>query len=184
MVRWATGILLMTSLAACMGPSDQLPDNPYAPATDYSAEPVDQILVGERLMDAGENELALQAFTRAAATQGMTAVVLSSLGSANLRLGRLGQAETLLRRAVAEDENSPAAWNNLGVVLMEAGRTPEAVQVFRKAYALSNGDSDEIRDNLRLALAKFENSQYVEEENTYKLVRQGTGEYLLKTTPE
>lgn len=183
MARWATGILLMTSLAACLGGPDKLPDNPYAPATDYSEAPVDQILVGERLMDAGENELALEAFTRAAATQGMTAVVLSSLGSANLRLGRLGQAETLLRRAVAEDENSPAAWNNLGVVLMEAGRTPEAMQVFRKAYALSNGDSDEIRDNLRLALAKFENSQYVEEENTYKLVRQGTGEYLLKTTP-
>ena len=30
--------------------------------------------------------------------------------------------------------------------------------MFRKAYALDNGESDSIRDNLRLALAKTEKS--------------------------
>lgn len=113
----------------------------------------------------------------------MSADVLGSLGMANLRLGRLGQAERQLREAIEMDETNFATWNNLGVVLMEADRTADAVQIFRQAYALSNGQSDEIRDNLRKALAKFEDAQYDEVENTYKLVRQGTGEYLLKTTP-
>ncbi|MCI5041358.1 MAG: tetratricopeptide repeat protein [Donghicola eburneus] len=184
MARWAFGILVIASLAACESAPADLPDNPYAPATDYSAEPVDQLLVGDRLMDAGEFELALQAYTRAAGNRGMTPEVLGALGAANLRLGRLGQAETQLRKSVAEDNDNYGTWNNLGVVLMEADRTSEAVQVFRQAYALSNGQSDEIRDNLRKALAKFEDAQYDEVENTYKLVRQGTGEYLLKTTPE
>ena len=184
MARWAFGILVISSLTACDSAPADLPDNPYAPATDYSAEPVDQLLVGDRLMDAGEFELALQAYTRAAGNRGMTPEVLGALGAANLRLGRLGQAETQLRKSVAEDNDNYGTWNNLGVVLMEADRTSEAVQVFRQAYALSNGQSDEIRDNLRKALAKFEDAQYDDVENTYKLVRQGTGEYLLKTTPE
>ncbi len=183
MARLAIGIGFLIVFTACADQTDQLPDNPYAPATDYSAEPVDQLLVGERLLEAGENELALQAFTRAAASQGMSADVLGSLGMANLRLGRLGQAERQLREAIEMDETNFATWNNLGVVLMEADRTADAVQIFRQAYALSNGQSDEIRDNLRKALAKFEDAQYDEVENTYKLVRQGTGEYLLKTTP-
>lgn len=184
MARWAFGILVIASLTACGSAPADLPDNPYAPATDYSAEPVDQLLVGDRLMDAGEFELALQAYTRAAGNRGMTPEVLGALGAANLRLGRLGQAETQLRKSVAEDKDNYGTWNNLGVVLMEADRTSEAVQVFRQAYAVSNGQSDEIRDNLRKALAKFEDAQYDDVENTYKLVRQGTGEYLLKTTPE
>ena len=41
------------------------------------------------------------------------------IGSANLKLGRLGQAEKLLRRAIKADEAFAPAWNNLGVVLME-----------------------------------------------------------------
>jgi Flp pilus assembly protein TadD len=113
----------------------------------------------------------------------MTADVLGALGTANLQLGRLGQAEKQLRDAIELDEDYFEAWNNLGVVLLETDRTPEAVQILRKAFALSNGDSDEIRDNLRLALAKFDNSQYTEEQNTYKLVGRGGGNYLLRTTP-
>lgn len=184
MTRWAIGMVILTALAACEPSTRDLPENPFAPATDYSAPPVDQLLVGDRLMDAGEFELALQAYTRAAGTRGMTPEVLGALGAANLRLGRLGQAETQLRKSLDEDKENFGTWNNLGVVLMESGRTSEAVQVFRQAYALSNGQSDEIRDNLRKALAKFEDAQYNEVENTYKLVRQGTGEYLLKTTPD
>ena len=183
MTRWAISMVVLAALAACDTASDTLPDNPYAPATDYSAEPVDQLLVGDRLMDAGEFELALQAYTRAAGARGMTPEVLGALGAANLRLGRLGQAEVQLRKSLDADKDNFGTWNNLGVALMESGQTSEAVQVFRQAYALSNGQSDEIRDNLRKALAKFEDAQYDAVENTYKLVRQGTGEYLLKTTP-
>jgi len=82
-----------------------------------------------------EYELALKAYTRAAAQQGLNVDTLSALGSANLALGRLGQAERLLRRATEQDPSFPPAWNNLGVILMERGNTPEASEVFRRAFA-------------------------------------------------
>jgi Flp pilus assembly protein TadD len=145
---------------------------------------VDGLLVGHRLMDAGEYELAHKAFTRAAVTHGMTADVLAGLGSANLALGRLGTAERLLRKAIESADASPEMWNNLGVVLVEQGQYPEAEQILRRAYALDNGESDAIRDNLRLALAKTENSDYGEtEEQDYKLVRRGSGDYLIRKIP-
>jgi Flp pilus assembly protein TadD len=72
------------------------------------------------------------------------------MGSANLRLGRLNQAEDLLRRAVAQDAMFVPAWNNLGVLLMERREYAEASEVFRRAYAADSGNSDTIRDNLRL----------------------------------
>ena len=142
------------------------------------------MVVGHRLMQAGEYELALEAFTRAAAEQGMTADVVSAIGTANLGLGRLGQAETLLRRAVKQDEAIPETWNNLGVVLMERGKYAEAEQIFRRAYALDNGQSDSIRDNLRLALAKSENPDYDDpQQQDYKLVRRGSADYVIRQIP-
>ena len=77
---------------------------PYAPdaACPARADSVDGLIVGHRLMAAGEYELALKAYARAAAEQRLTVDVLSALGSANLKLGRLGQAETLLRQATDE----------------------------------------------------------------------------------
>ena len=64
---------------------------------------------------------------------------------------------------------------------MERGKTAEAEQIFRKAYALDDGESTLIRDNLRLALAKTENSVTVDpENNNYKLVRRGSSDYLIR----
>jgi Flp pilus assembly protein TadD len=137
--------------------------------------------VGNRLMAAGEYELALESFTRAALAEGMTAEILTSIGTANLGLRRLGQAEPLLREAVEKDPEWPIAWNNLGVLLMETGEYAEASQVFRRAYALDNGESDAIRDNLRLALAKMENPvNNTTQEQEFRLEQQGDGAFLLR----
>ena len=134
-------------------------------------------------MAAGQFELAIKSFNRAALETGLDVEVLSGLGSANLGLGRLGQAESLLRRAVKKDAKQPEVWNNLGVVLMERGKTTEAEQILRRAYALDNGESDAIRDNLRLALAKSENSDTLTlDDDNYKLVRRGSGDYLISPT--
>jgi tetratricopeptide (TPR) repeat protein len=157
--------------------------SPFAPAGPVRGEEaVDGLIVGHRLMAAGEHELALKAYYRAAAEHGMTVDVLSAVGSANLHLGRLGQAETLLRRAVKADETFVPAWNNLGVVLMEQGKFAEAARVFRMAFALDSGQTDAIRENLRLALAKIEQPSY-DPVNTgeFALVRRGNGQYLLLT---
>ncbi len=143
----------------------------------------DGIEVGHRLIAAGQYELAIKSFNRAALEHGLDVDVLSGLGSANLGLGRLGQAESLLRKAVKKDTTQPEVWNNLGVVLMERGKTVEAEQILRRAYAMDNGESDAIRDNLRLALAKSENSDTVGvDDDNYKLVRRGSGDYLISST--
>ena len=184
--HWLGLALSAIALAACapaggVGTSDEL----FPPVGRFDGEDaVDGLVVGHRLMAAGEYELAIRAYNRAALEQGLTVDVLSALGSANLRLGRLGQAEDILRRAIEQDDSFPPAWNNLGVVLMERGEYGEASRVFQTAFALDSGESVEIRDNLQLALAKREDPAYAPpNKDGPVLVRRGTGEYLLLATP-
>jgi len=181
-------IMALSLLTGCenAGGFRRSADNPYAPTGHpLRGESVDGLIVGHRLMAAGEYELALKAYYRSAGEQGMNADIYSALGSANLKLGRLGQSEKLLRQAVKADAKFAPAWNNLGVVLMERGKVAEARQVFRTAYALDSGESDSIRDNLRLAIAKSEDSEYVDPvtNEKFSLVRRGNGDYLLLSTP-
>ena len=148
-------------------------------------EAVDGLIVGHRLMASGEYELAIKAYNRSIAKNGLNADALSALGSANLHLGRLGQSETLLRAAVKKDQKFAAAWNNLGVILSSTGEYNEAVLVFRIAFGLDSGKSDEIRMNLTRALAKIDNKVYNEgdELEKFELVRRGNGRFLLLQTP-
>ena len=184
MLRHLAMTIALTVLTAC-GPGGFAPsgDRVFAPGVAGESD-IDGLLVGHRLMVAGEYELALQAYLRAAGQQGLNVDTLSALGSANLKLGRLGQAEELLRRAVDEDPAFAAAWNNLGVILMERGKVAEAAQVFRRAFATDNGNSDEIRDNLRLALAKLDDpfNTAQQENEPFQLVRRGTGDYVILST--
>ncbi|MBO9465236.1 Tetratricopeptide repeat protein [Pelagimonas phthalicica] len=178
-------VLILSFLAACStGGQDASLDTPFAPALDPKGEAVDGLIVGHRLMDAGQHELALNAFTRAAGEHGLTGEVLMALGTANLALGRLNQAENQLRDAVKKEPDWPEAWNNLGVLLIEKGELPEAVEVLRRAFALDNGESDAIRDNLRLAIEKMENSVYgADTEYEYTLVRRGRGQFTIRSAP-
>ena len=175
--------LAIMLVAACQPQDDFSPDGlPSAAASIPDA--VDGLAVGHRLMQAGEYDLALRAYYRAAAEQGPSVDVLSAIGSANLRLGRLGQAEQVLRRAIAEDESFVPALNNLGVVSAERGRWGEARHLFQTAFALDSGRSEEIRQNLRLALANLEDSGYSPENNhNLALVRRGEGRFLLLSRP-
>ena len=186
--NWVGILLALSLMAACgnAGGIGRSKDSPYAPTGHpLRGNSVDGLIVGHRLMAAGEYELALKAYYRAAGKLGLNADVYSALGSANLKLGRLGQSETLLRKAVKEDAQFAPAWNNLGVVLMERGKSGEAKRVFQTAYALDSGESDSIRDNLRLAIAKSEETEYIDgnDNNNFSLVRRGSGEYLLLSTP-
>jgi len=151
-------VLLLTA-ACASGGFERSEDNPFAPGVAGESD-TDGMVVGHRLMAAGEYELALRAFGRAAVEQGYNADNLTAIGSANLQLGRLNQAERWLRRATDEAPEFPAAWNNLGVLLMEQGKYAEASEAFRRAFATDDGNSDEIRENLRVALAKLDNSEF------------------------
>ncbi len=176
----ATMVIALVASCTDAGLSDSLD----APGIDPRGEGVDDLTVGNRLMSAGEYDLALDAFARAALEQGMTPEILTSMGTANLGLRQLGPAEILLRRAVEDGSDWPVAWNNLGVLLIEKGEYPEAVQVFQRAFALDNGESDAIRDNLRLALAKMENPvNTTEEEQEYTLEQLGDGQFRLRKLP-
>ena len=184
-IRALPALLLSVTIAACgTGGIDASQTGPFAPGIDRRAEAVSGVEVGHRLISAGEFELAIRAFNRAALNQGLNAEILSGLGTANLGLGRLNQAEQILRRATTEFDPYPETLNNLGVVLMERGETAEAVQIFRRAFALDDGESTLIRDNLRKAIAKSENSvnlQPNEDDNQFKLVRRGSSDFLIRS---
>ena len=183
MIRVLLGMLAVAVLAACQPSGEFSPDGLPGRAAS-SAEDVDGLLVGHRLMAGGEYELALRAYYRAMSQHGTNADALSAIGSANLRLGRLNQAEQMLRRAVALDPEFVPALNNLGVVLVEQRQWGQAAHMFRMAFALDSGRSEEIRENLRLALSNLENSGYSAENNdNFALVRRGNGRFLLLSTP-
>ncbi|MGY6550037.1 MAG: tetratricopeptide repeat protein [Roseinatronobacter sp.] len=147
-------------------------------------EPVDGLIVGHRLMAAGEYEIALREYHRAAAARGATVDVLSAIGSANLRLGRLSQAEQDLRRALEIDQTFVPALNNLGVVLAEKDKWGEAQLHFRNAFVFDKGRSTAIRENLRLAIEIAQRMSYDEPEaSSLLLMRRGAGRYILLSTP-
>ncbi len=178
-------ILALALSAACSsGGFERSEDDVFAPGVAGSTNE-DGLVIGHRLMAAGEYELALRAYSRAATQQGLNSETLSAIGSANLRLGRLNQAERWLRQATDEAPNDPVAWNNLGVILMEQGKYAEASEVFRRAFATDSGKSDQIRDNLSTALAKLDGASYGEENKNQEvqLVRRGTGDFVLLTAP-
>ncbi|MGI3163289.1 tetratricopeptide repeat protein [Pseudooceanicola sp. 200-1SW] len=169
------------ALAACVAGQPDRPDSPYAPGLDPRGEAVDGLVVGDRLLEAGEYELAIDAYTRAALDQGLTPRVYAGIGTANLQLGRLGQAEEQLRRAAESDDTPPEIWNNLGLVLIGRGKLQEAVSILRRAYALDNGESDAIRDNLRLALAMMGERPYDPgQEQDFQVVHSGQGYYKIR----
>ncbi|WP_417628836.1 tetratricopeptide repeat protein [Pararhodobacter aggregans] len=177
------GVAALLALSACTQSGEFSPDGLPGRAVS-AAEDVDGLVVGHRLMEAGEYELAMRAYYRSMAEQGPTVDALSALGSANLRLGRLGQAEQMLRRAIDFDPDFVPAINNLGVVMVEREDWGPAAHLFRTAFALDSGRSEEIRENLRLALANLENSGYTGENNdNFALVRRGNGRFLLLATP-
>jgi Flp pilus assembly protein TadD len=184
-LRATMAVIGLLALGACAQGLGAHGDGVYAPGINRFAAAEDGVEVGHRLISAGEYELALKSFSRAALDRGETdAEILLGMGTANIGLGRLNQAERLLRIAVEKEAEWPELYNNLGVVLLETGKTTEAASVFHKAYAMDNGDSDEIRDNLRLALAKSRGTEPAEQEKRdFKLVRRGTGDFLIRRTP-
>lgn len=181
-ITFAVLLCLIVGCTPTASPLDSLEDGINAPVGfNRVDEAVDGLIVGHRLMAAGEYDLALRAYTRAAGKKGFNADILSALGSANLRLGRLGQAKELLQAAVEKDKDFVPAWNNLGVVLTNQGNFGEAERVFRLAFGLDSGKSDEIKSNLIMAIANLENNDYVTGNNNkkFELVRRGNGRYLL-----
>ena len=112
-------------------------------------------------------------------TQSLTALLLVGLGSFDLGADRVWHnSETLWRHALALDEKSSFAHNNLGLALAERGAFAEAIEEFRKAveidptfveahtnlgnFLAQRGSSEEAVSHLRQALGidpTFTNAQ-------------------------
>lgn len=184
MLKHAPLFLLILALAACnFTPRlDAGDDGVNAPASVGQLDPsIDSLIAGDRLMAAGQFELALRAYYRAGAEEGLNVDIITAIGAANLALGRLGQAETQFRAALDRQQDFVPALNNLGAVLIERGEYGEARRILEQAFALDSGGSETIRDNLRLAIARMENQVYTgdNELNRPGLIRRGGGRYTL-----
>jgi Flp pilus assembly protein TadD len=190
------GLIILTTLTglmACVNTDDDRRLDPIAQGLEIAApqgtvvlqDEVNELLVGDRLLDAGQPELALRAYYRAAGEQGLNPETLTAIGAANLRLGRMGQAESQFRQAIDLDETHVPALNNLGVALMERDAFGEARRVFELAFAHDSGQSDAIRENLRLTIARMENIIYSDDNNQKGpgLIRRGEGVYVLLAEP-
>ncbi len=136
-------------------------------------------------MAANEYELALSAYTRAVGEEGVTSEVLTGIASANMKLGRLGQAREIFYAALDKDDRNVSAWNNLGVTLIGLQEYAEAREAFKVAFGLDAGQSVEIRQNLVL-LDKFNVPSGVEfpSDDEFVLVRGGNGVYFLLSPKE
>ncbi len=185
-MRPAALALALAAVALCgcagglggRGPADPL----APPGVARGADIVDPLIVGDRLLAAGEPEMALDSYIRAAAgPRGATPDVRAAMAQANIGLGRLGQAERLLREVVAEEPRNAPAINDLGVVLLELGETGEAHRLFRSAFALQ--PSPEIRENLRVSGARLAGAVYTEPgDDAFTLTRRDNGIYDLTST--
>lgn len=180
----ARGLLAAFALAAGCAPGPEPLQMSYqGPPAPFFAPPIpdsDPVEVGNRLMAAGEVELALRRFQEALAEDALSAPALLGMGVANHRLGRLVQARRFLEQAVEVAPDSIPAWNNLGVVRYSLADYYGARAALRTAFALDGGQSDQIRGNLMLVehlLPTPVNADGVRTE--FDLVRTGEGTYLL-----
>jgi tetratricopeptide (TPR) repeat protein len=192
--RWgaaATSSSLILLVAACapeqpgIFAGDGASNGVAAPLGVGRGEAVDGMTVGDRLMAAGEYELALSAYTRAISENGLTGDVLAAIGSANMKLGRLGQAREDFYAALDRDDRNIPAWNNLGVTLVGLQEYAEAREAFKVAFSLDAGQSNEIRNNL-LLMERYDISSGVEfpSDDEFVLVRGGNGVYFLLSPKE
>ncbi|ABD53908.1 Tetratricopeptide TPR_2 [Jannaschia sp. CCS1] len=179
-------VFIMIALTACdFTPRlDAGDDDVTAPASVGELDDgAGSLITGDRLMEAGEYELALRAYYRAGVEDGLSVDVITAIGAANLALGRLGQAEEQFRAALQRQQDFVPALNNLGAVLIERGEYGEARRILEQAFAVDSGSSETIRDNLRLAIARMENQVYDEtEQNRPGLIRRGGGRYTLQSS--
>lgn len=181
-MRSALPLIAATALlAGCSVPSvgrSVMPDDPLAaPATAGDAV-VAPVIVARRLLAAGEPELALGAFVRAGTEDGLTSEIRLGMASANLALGRAGQAERLLRDILEEEPGNARAMNDLGVVLLHGGDATEARGLLRAAFAAH--PTEEIRRNLRIAIEGLDRpTADAPSEAAYRLMRRRDGVYRL-----
>lgn len=170
-----TSILVAAGVvAACAPPVDfGAEQGPEAPAS---------VEIGSRLLAASEAEMALDAFLRLIAEEGVSAPALNGVGAAYYRMGRPGDARRFFRSAVELDPNDAEARNNLGVTLYDEGEYEAALFEFERAFALTSGQDQKVLTNIgmtELALAGRRDHVVVDEAE-FDVIQYGQGFYRLE----
>jgi tetratricopeptide (TPR) repeat protein len=101
----------------------------------------------------GETPQALRTFARAGSLGVSDANFHANYGLALMQLQDWLPAERQLRLATELDPELAVAWSHLGIVRLQRGRVPEAVQALRRARQLEP-DNEDTRYNLASALAR------------------------------
>lgn len=105
-------------------------DNQGAP---FSAEAVDLLAEGERLLDAGRLDEAEEKLRAAVEHAPESAYIRNKLGVCYARQRRLEEARQQFMHAVAIEPHNAAAHSNIGNLHREAGRLDEAVTAYLEA---------------------------------------------------
>jgi len=90
----------------------------------------------------GKREMAINHLTRACDAPGAPAAFWSDLAEMCRQAGRLEQAQTAARHAVAIDPTFAAGWNNLGIVLQEAGELEPSMACLLRVSELQPASAD------------------------------------------
>ncbi len=97
---------------------------------------------------AGQLDAAATAFRAIAGKWPLDAAALIGLANVQYALSDLAAAERSLRDATRRDPQSPAAWNNLAVVLGERGDRAAAIAAVRRAIEIDGGRTALYRETL------------------------------------
>ncbi|HUF55768.1 MAG TPA: tetratricopeptide repeat protein [Thermohalobaculum sp.] len=141
------------------------------------------LVLGKRLLAAGEHDLAMEAFERSLVAEGPSAQAMTGAGLAAEAQGLLTMAARYFEKARDLAPDSVVAHNNLGVVLFRLGEPYQARQAFQAAFALSDGASPMALQNLRLSeevIAEREAALAVVDPATnFRVDRRGSSEFKL-----
>lgn len=179
MKRSPAVICALLLLAACDAGAPELPGGRPSP-------PRTQLELGLRLLKHNQAQMALNAFNRSLAEEGVSAGAMTGAGVAMARLHRRKDAERFLRGALDLDPNSVAAHNALGVLLYDEGDYAAAAAELQTALTLTDGADPSIATNLgivetALANAKMEDGSV--DDFQFDLVQYGGGVYRLEPRP-
>lgn len=169
--------LAAMTMTACVQPGGR--DDGFF---DRSAAEPATISLGARLLEAKQPEMALDAFSRVVAAEGVSVEALVGLGVAYHRMGRPRDAIAMFEAAADLDPNSPEARNNLGVAYYVNGEYAAARSEFERAFALTGGGDPKVRFNLgvaEIALAERADDVVVDEAE-FDVIQYGHGFYRLK----
>lgn len=109
-------------------------------------------LLGVLDLQAGENSVALEKLSKAAAMRPGAVNILTNLGTAQRRLGLHEQAIATYKNAIEIDVNHAESYHNLGVALKAQQRIPEAIRSFRRAVELRPGYPEAMRNLTQLEM--------------------------------